>query len=53
MARELGLRSNTSYITAIETEVRVTKEEMARWRSQAAIDLGGHPRRLRLGVSQT
>ena len=44
VARELGLRNNASYITALETEVQVPEEEMARWRSQIAIDLGYIPR---------
>ncbi|MFC1989186.1 NAD(P)/FAD-dependent oxidoreductase [Chloroflexota bacterium] len=43
VARESGLRNSTSYITAIETEVQVTEEELSRWRSQVVIDLGWIP----------
>ncbi|MFC1954102.1 NAD(P)/FAD-dependent oxidoreductase, partial [Chloroflexota bacterium] len=41
--RESGLINDSSYITAIETEVQVTKEELSRWRSQVLVDLGWIP----------
>ncbi|MFC2065827.1 geranylgeranyl reductase family protein [Chloroflexota bacterium] len=43
VARELRLKNNSSYLAAIETEVLVPEEELTRWRSQIAIDLGCVP----------
>ncbi len=43
VARALGLKNNTSRIAALETEVLVAEEELARWRSQITIDVGCVP----------
>jgi len=43
VARKLGMRRNTEYIAAIEAEVVVPEEELAKRKSQVEIYLGGIP----------
>jgi geranylgeranyl reductase family protein len=43
VARELGLDRNIRYLTAIESEVAVSTEELAKWKSRIQIDLGCVP----------
>jgi geranylgeranyl reductase family protein len=43
VARALGVERNSNNIVGIETEVMVADEELVRWKSQIAIDLGRIP----------
>ena len=40
VARAMGAGANRRHITGIETEVMVDRNELARWRSRVAIDIG-------------
>ena len=43
VAKALGIEGNRNFVAAIETEVQVPREELARWKSRMAIDLGRIP----------
>ena len=43
VAKALGIGGNRNLVAAIETEVQVPQEELARWKSRMAIDLGRIP----------
>ena len=43
VARELGTGKDTEYIAGIESEIVVSDEELAKWKSRAQIDLGCMP----------
>jgi geranylgeranyl reductase family protein len=43
VARELGMVRSMEYTVAIESEILVPEEEMAKWRSRVQIDLGCIP----------
>jgi geranylgeranyl reductase family protein len=43
VARELGMGSNREHIAAIESEIAVPDDELAKWKSQVQIDLGCVP----------
>jgi flavin-dependent dehydrogenase len=40
VARELGMRKSIEYVTGIESEIVVSKEELAKWKSQVQMELG-------------
>jgi geranylgeranyl reductase family protein len=58
VARELGIKKSTEYLTGIEAEIVVSEKELAKWRSRAQVDLGcvpggyawAFPKRNRLSV---
>jgi len=43
VARELGMARSMEYFTGIESEITVSVEELAKWKSRAQIDLGCIP----------
>jgi len=43
VARELGVGRSIEYATGIESEIVVSEEELAKWKSRAQIDLGCIP----------
>jgi geranylgeranyl reductase family protein len=43
VARELGMGRSIEYVTAIESEIVVPDEELAKWKSRVQIDLGCIP----------
>jgi len=44
VARELGMRSSIGYLMGIESEIIVSEEELAKWKSRVQVDLGCIPR---------
>lgn len=40
VARELGMKRSIEYLMAVQSEVVVPDEELAKWRSRAQVDLG-------------
>ena len=43
VARELDMRRNIEYLTAIESEIAVPEQELVKWRARAHLDLGCVP----------
>ena len=43
VARELGIKNHHNYLASLETEVSVSRGELAKWQSQVMIDLGCIP----------
>jgi geranylgeranyl reductase family protein len=43
VARELDMRRNIEYLTAIESEIAVPVQELAKWKARAHLDLGCIP----------
>jgi geranylgeranyl reductase family protein len=43
VARELGMGRSMEYVAGIESEIVVTEEELAKWKSRVQIDLGCIP----------
>ena len=43
VARELGMKRNMEYVTGIDSEIVVSEEELAKWKSRAQMELGCVP----------
>jgi geranylgeranyl reductase family protein len=43
VARELGMERDREYVAGIESEIAVSEEELAKWKSRAQMDLGCVP----------
>ena len=43
VARELGMRRSIEYLMGIESEIVVSEEELAKWKSRVQVDLGCIP----------